>query len=128
MSLIVPSDLKFVQDLLSPEGTQAWSTFLFDVKRAKKLATLDRAVAAQVLEAGLRFDGSGWSTTRERKALHAVTNVPLVSSSVKAYLHCWLYALALMWEIDISQVDLSDSASAGSFALLDAINGEEPGE
>ena len=116
--------MKFVQDLLLADNTQAWSDFLFDVKRAKKLVNFDPAVAAQVLEAGLRFDGTGWSTTRASKALHAVTNVPLVSSSVKTYLHCWLYTLALMWEIDINQVDLPDNASAGSFALLEAITGE----
>ena len=121
------SDRNFVQDLLQPDISAVWSKFLFDVARAKTLQNLDKDVAAEVLQAGLRFDGTGWNTSSASKALHAITNVPLVSSSVKAYLHCWLYALALMWEIDV-QVELSDSASAGSFALLDAITREEPEE
>ena len=50
-------------------------------------------------------------------------NVPLVASEVSAYCKAWLFALAMLWDIDLN-VDLSDRAAEAAFALVENLHGK----
>jgi hypothetical protein len=49
--------------------------------------------------------------------LHALTGVALVQSQFSQYRDCWLYSLALLYEVEVSHLDLCDKSSDAAFAL-----------
>ena len=48
-----------------------------------------------VVEAGSRWSGTGWDTTKCAKAVRSLTGVTLVTTRVKDYLDAFLYSLVL---------------------------------
>ena len=73
--------------------------------------------AADVLAAGARWSGAGWNTSRASRALHSLTGVPLVSGDLDSYKNAYLYALAILLDVDIPSLSLSDRAAEVAFGL-----------
>ena len=96
----------------------AWSTFFLNELLVRQaVAEADQVVAAEVLKAGSNWNGSGWNTGRASKRLHDLVEVPLVTSNFTEYQNSFLYALALLWGIEVPTLELSDRAAQASFAL-----------
>jgi len=47
-----------------------------------------------------------------------------VSSDIAEYRSCWLYCLAMIWGVEILELQLGDRAAEASFALAGVISGE----
>ena len=105
-----------------PEGQEAWSQFLFNVAAAKKLVGFSPEEAVTVLQAGSRWEGCGWTTSRASRTLNSLTGVCLVASAVSAYRDAWLYALPMAWGVDVASLDLSDRAAEAAFALCNLLH------
>ena len=97
----------FVHKLLSEEvaiSETAWSSVFFDVEKSREIAVFLKeksARAGDLLAAGARWSGAGWNTSRASHALHSLTGVPLVSSDLDSYKNAYLYALAILLDVDI---------------------------
>ena len=48
----------------------------------------------------------------------------VVSAQTKEYIHLWLYALALAFQIEVQDLVLGDKAAEGAFHLMELITGE----
>ena len=46
-----------------------------------------------------------------------MTQVPLVTADFKQYVNAWLYGLALLWNVEITELTLSDPAVEAAFRL-----------
>ena len=109
------------------EGQQAWCSFLFDIPAARSLSALPSEEALKLLQAGHRYSGAGWTTSRASRTLHALTGIPLVASAVSAYRDAWLYALSMAWNVEVVGLDLTDRSAEASFALCSILCGAEEG-
>ena len=109
--------------LIGEENEATWSSFMFNVAQAQSLGQLPREDALRLLDFCARYTGSGWTTSRASRALFELTSVPLVASVVSAYRNAWLFALAMLWDIDLN-VDLSDRAAEAAFALVETLQGQ----
>ena len=69
------------------------------------------------LAAGYHWEGGGWNTTRAAKVLEELTAVSLVSSQLAQYSHAFLFSLALVKDVEITQLDLVPQAAEAAFAL-----------
>ena len=123
-----PMDL--VQVLQNPDHQdfeQAWSSFFLDVNRVQALpgqVTADQARA--LIQAGQRWSGAGWNTSRASKALWNLTGVPLVKAAWMDYRNAFLYALSLFLEVDVQELDLGDKVAEAAFTLLSVFAGGYP--
>ena len=50
--------------------------------------------------------------------------MPLVASEVSAYRNAWLFALAMLLDINLHALDLSDRAAEAAFALVETLQGK----
>ena len=92
----------FYQQLLKVDeldGQNAWGTFLFNVPLARSLGGISAEEATVLLQAGCKWAGNGWTTSRASRALHSLTGIPLVASTVAAYRDAWLYALSMAFNV-----------------------------
>ena len=86
----------------------------FDVEKSREIAVFLKgktARAGDLLAAGSRWSGAGWNTSRASRALQSLTGVPLVSSDLDSYKNAYLYALAILLDVDIPSLNLSDRAA-----------------
>ena len=98
-----------------PLFRENWGKFLFDVPLVMQAAAeLDESEKAAILQAAGSYDGAGWSSSRAYRKLLEVTNVPLVRSSIGDYLAAFTFALCLLWDQDLVNVDLSDQCAAAA--------------
>ena len=105
-------------------GKQAWRSFLFNLEEARLLKSLMTEERAQVLfQAGTLWNGDGWNSTSASKVLYNLTGVPLVSGEFGHYRDCWMYAIAVYWDVG-SQVTLQDSVANAAFQLAQACSSE----
>ena len=115
-----------------PRFGQAWSEFLLNAPRVRALSDdMDHNKAQAILAAGHARQNSGgtpWSTSKAFKALYDLTGVPLVSQDLQEYLRCFLFALAILWEVDVPAYTLSDRASEAAAALAEAFGASDEGE
>ena len=111
------------QKLSNPEeGTfgQTWREFLFNVEMVCKVTAEvaeDSELVSRILQAGQQWDGSGQTTGRCATALYSTTGVSLVTKRFPDYLGAHLFALCLLWGLEVLQLDLPDRASEAAFAL-----------
>ena len=68
----------------------------------------NKDIAGRVLQAGLSWTGSGWTTTRASKALFKCVGTAVVSSELSDYKKAFLFALALCWDYELGCLDLSE--------------------
>ena len=116
-----------VQGLLAGEDV-VWSSFLFDVPMAKQVVqSVEADQAKLILQVGGGWSAPSWSTTALSRKLWETAKVALVvSSEKKEYVHLWLYALSLAWQLDVGELDLSDRAAEAAFHIMEQIAGAEP--
>ena len=112
----------FLQQLVAVEDGEAfnaaWDAFFLDPVRVVELSPLvTKEIAAAVLQAGVNWNGSGWTTSRASKQLFSLVNVALVSGDIGQYRNSFLFALALLWEVEVPTLELGDKASESAFAL-----------
>eukprot|EP00667_Euglena_gracilis_P011756 EG_transcript_12027 len=107
-------------NLLLGEGQpfeEGWSKLMFNLEAAKELRAQPADQIALLLLAGARFTGRGWSTGKASRALYQLSGIPLVRGSFPPYRDIWLMALALIWGVDVPQLDLEPEAAAAAFAI-----------
>ena len=103
-----------------PEYSTAWREFFFNDKVVPDfLRALSPQEIGTVVEADERWAGEGWTTTRCAKTLRSLTKVSLVSPNLQDYLHCFLYALVRVGELDVGTLQLSDGAAEARFRLAE---------
>ena len=88
------------------------------VRELKEIVDINTGGA--VLAAGQQWTGGGWNTSSSSKTLHAITRVPLLSSDFGMYRNAFLYSLALLFQLDVHELNLSDRAAEAAFALVEA--------
>ena len=97
---------------------------LFNVDQARALQ-IDKNVALALIEAGVRWTtADGWTTSRASQQLFKLTSVPLVMRDIKEYKHAWLYALTMLWGVDVEKLALSNCAAEAAFGLAAVISGD----
>jgi len=69
-----------------------------------KEATVE--VLHATLAAGSRWEGGGWNTTRAARVLEELSGVSPVSSQLNQYLQAFLFSLALVSDVEVTQLDL----------------------
>ena len=104
-----------------PVGQARWSSFLFNIELARKLEGLSQEQATLLCQQGHKWQGTGWTTARASRELHAVTGVPLVASQITSYRDAWLFALAMWFEVEVVGLDLTDRSSEAAFALCQCL-------
>ena len=85
----------------------------------------DQAACSEIIQAGLQWDGTGATTGRCATLLYSAVGVSLVSAVFTDYLHAHLFALCLVWSLDVPQLQLSDRAGEAAFQLAQLYK-EEP--
>ena len=103
----------------------AWEEFLFNVPLVR-LATplVDRSVANALLAAGASWTTSGkWTTSSAARTLNALTSVCFVSQDFNMYKSTFLFALSMLWNVDIPAVDLAPGAAEAAFGLRGCFSG-----
>ena len=99
---------------------------MFNISQARSLATfLVLEQARRLLNEGSKYAGSGWTTSRASRVLWDLVGVPLVAAEVSSYRNSWLFALALVHNVEVGGLDLSDRASEAAFALTSLISQPE---
>ena len=106
---------------LSQEGPQFesnWAHFLFNIELALRLKEKNKEDVMAVLTAGGRWNGTGWNTGRASKVLWDLSGVGIVKSQIDHYRDCWLYAVALMCQVELPQVELPTDVAEAAFSLV----------
>ena len=123
--------MEFIKVLQNPDHQDfeaAWNTFFLDVTRVQALPGLLSAEDARsLITAGQRWSGSGWNTSKASKAIYALTGVPLVKAAWVDYRNAFLYALSLLLEVDVQELDLGDKVAEAAFTMLNVFTGEATG-
>ena len=107
-----------------PQFEANWATFLFNVDQAMYLK--ERRMKEEIKDddimnivlAGQRYTGSGWSTGRASRRLHELSGIGVIKGTIQGYRDCWLYSLALLVELDLPQVELSAELGQAAFSLV----------
>jgi hypothetical protein len=108
-----------------PDFEKAWNTFFLDVSLVQNFAAqANSEVAKAVLLAGQQWTGSGWNTSKASKTLWSLTGVPLVKAAWVDYRTAFLYALSLLLEVEVLELDLNDRVSDAAFELLKVFTGQ----
>ena len=106
---------------LTQEGPQfevTWSSFLFNVNMALKLKEKPKEDILAVLAAGARWSGAGWNTGKASKVLWELSGVGIVRSQIDHYRDCWLYAVALLCQVEMPQLELPSEVAEAAFSLV----------
>ena len=114
--------------LLSPDGGQVWSQFLFNIPLGRSLGNLTEEAANAVLAAGHRWNGAGWTTSRASRVLYELIGIPLVSSQVDAYRDSWLFSLSIIWNVEAVALNLCDRSAEAAYALAGLLCAEDPAD
>ena len=110
--------IQLLSDGVSEASKIAWKDFLYNVDHVRLLGdaiSTDSALA--LIGGGAKWSGSGWTTSSASKRLHELTQVPLVTADFKQYINAWLYCLALVWNVEVAELTLSDPAAEAAFRL-----------
>ena len=105
--------------------------FNLDMALQLKRSTSQEAVLT-VLQAGLKYSGGGWSTGKASKALFAVSGVGIVKATWETYRDIWLLAVAMICDVELPQMEMSQESSGAAFAIAayaeELCSGNKPGE
>ena len=94
-----------------------WSRFMFNIEAMVQLRSASKDKIMEVLQAGSAYLGGGWTTGKASKALYELSGVAIVRPQIEPYRDCWLYALALLFNVDLPTVDLQADCAEAAFAL-----------
>ena len=110
--------IHLLSDGVSEASQQAWKSFLYNVEQVRLLGdAVSQEAALALIGGGAKWSGSGWTTSSASKRLHELTQVPLVTADFKQYVNAWLYCLALLWNVEVAELTLSDPAAEAAFRL-----------
>jgi len=113
-----------------PHFENKWSTFMFNVEEAMQLKKSTKEQIMAVMQAGSKYQGTGWSTGKASKKLYDLSGVAIVKAKIDSYRDCWLYTVSLLTGVDLPTVELPQDCAGAAFAILTQIEGrqrEEPG-
>ena len=79
----------------------------------------------EMLQAGSTNLGGGWTTGRASKRLYELSGVGIVRPQIEPYRDTWLYALALLFDVDLPTVNLPAECAEAAFALAHAVEHPE---
>jgi hypothetical protein len=101
-----------------PAGKEAWDKFLFNLDMVVQLGSLKPKGATLLCQQGHKWSApSAWSTAKCSRVLHALTGVALGQSQFSQYRDCFLYSLAMLYDVEVSNLDLCEKSSEAAFAL-----------
>ena len=106
-----------------PRFPLAWSEFLLNGAMVRTLTeALDTTTAQAILAAGQawqREPESPWCTSKAFQRIYKLTGVPLVLHDFQDFVNCFLFALALLWDIDLPPGHLETKALEAALALAE---------
>ena len=116
----------FVATLLNPEAMdfgERWSDIFFSVEGVCRLVahTKDAAIGAQLLGAGVKWEGAGWTTGRASRTVFGATGIAMVEEHLKDYLESFLFALSLAYNIDIPKLQLKAQAATAALNFAERV-------
>ena len=118
---VMQSSQEFIQLLADGESESsqaAWKAFLYNTEQVRILGDgIGAAAASAPVGGGLRWRGAGWTTSSASKKVYELTQVPLVTADFVMYRNTWLYCLALVWNVEVQELTLSDPAAEAAFRL-----------
>ena len=117
----------FVEDLIG-EGARfdsAWADFLFNTKKLTMLKSASKATLTQILHAGQRYNGFGWSTSTASRVVYELSSVGIVKPSFDVYRNIWLYCLTMMGELDVGALELSTEQAEAAFGIMSGLEQED---
>ena len=109
--------IKLSSDGLSEESTRSWQSFWYNIYRVLLLGDVSTEDPLKVISGGLRWTGSGWTMSRASQGLHSLTQVPLATAEYDQYRNAWLYCLSMLWNVEVTELSLSDAAAEAAFRL-----------
>ena len=103
--------MNIIQSLVNDSEKQGyqtkWKYFFYDPTKVRSVkSAVDPQTAAEILKAGLDWDGEGWNTALASHRLFELTGVPLLSADFSQHRNSFLFALSLFWEVDVPKMDL----------------------
>ena len=124
--------LKMSQDLLSvlldPNHAafeSSWSSLFTDIGRVRSLIqAVPTEQASALLAAGQLWRGEGFNSSKAAMLVYTLTGVPLVRSTWTDYRTAFLYALSLVLEVEVPELDLDQRVADVSFTLAQAFSGQ----
>ena len=102
-----------------------WTSFLFNLEDLKKMSKLQDNLIMQLLSAGSRFLGSGWSPERAKNRLFELSGCFLEKPQLQTYIEIWLCTIALVTGAPLPPIHLSQDEATAAFELAAACNKAE---
>ena len=112
---------------LTTEGVHfegSWSSFMFNMEEVLLLKKVTKEQVLAVLLAGTKFAGTGWSTGKASKKLFQLTGCALVKQTFEPYRDTWLFAIALITDVDLPSLELPQECADAAFAIAGCADGE----
>ena len=97
---------------------EAWSKFLFNLDKLLELKSFGGDRLLQVLQAGARYTGCGWTSSRASRVVFELTGVAIVKADMLVYRDIWLFMLSMVAEVDLPSLTLSQEQSEAAFTML----------
>jgi hypothetical protein len=126
---------ELVQALMNVTGVDfgpTWVKTFFNLELVRQLLdeVTDGDQALTLLAAGANWDGVGMTTSRATLKVVETTGVTLVKQNIAEYKNAFLFALSLLFEVDVPSLELSDAAAQAAFGFVRAVSapaGRAPG-
>ena len=116
---------QLLQDLLSTGEAfdHSWKELMFDLPKVVNLKAYiqDADTARALLDAGERYQGAGWCTSKASKALYMASGVAIVKPDFKHYKNAFLFAMAIILEIEIPLMELDGKEAEAAYAMVQAL-------
>ena len=93
------------------------TVIFYNVDQVRLLGDVSMEDALKVIAGGSRWTGSGWTTSRASQRLHSLTQVSLVTAEFNQYRNAWLYCLSMLWNVEVTELTLSEAAAEAAFRL-----------
>ena len=107
-----------LRSLLAEEGEEyntAWKLLMFDLGKVLELKALipDLATANALLQAGSRYTGVGWCTSRASRALYQASGVAVVKGDFTEYRNAFLFAMDMLLKVEVPPLELTKKTGWG---------------
>jgi len=110
--------IQILADGESEASQAAWKLFLYNAEQVRFLGeNIGTSAALAIINGGVKWQGSGWTTSSASKKIYELTQVPLVTADFVMYRNTWLYCLSLVWNVEVQELTLSDPAAEAAFRL-----------
>ena len=108
-----------------------WSRFMFNMDAIVNLQTkqVPKEKILEILQAGSAYLGGGWSTGRASQTLYQLSGVAIVKPQLEPYRDCWLFCIALIFQVDLPSLALPEDVAQAAFQLTHYFvhpEGEQP--